>query len=358
MRVLLILFSLVFITFGGEEHEHEEIILSEEQIKTLGIELYTLKKQEAKSFLKLPAEVHENLSEIYKVYSPVEGVVKKLYVKEGDYVKEREKLVEVFSPEIASLLAEVEIAKVQMESSYRLLKKYESLFKERFIKSTEYYKVLAEYLTSKGKYKALSEKLRSIGEIERGKLVLRTPFSGIVAFQGVSLGESVGIDTEIFEIHTHRNLWVYGWIEEDKRKLLRKGMSGIVLTKSGEKETCKVDFVSHKVDRKTRKLKVRCVAPNEEHTLLPGMFVTLILGVEKGEAFVIPKRAVQEIEGKFYVFVRTEEGFEPREVRILDSLDGFYVVEGKLKDGERIAITGTIFLKTKLVGVEEGGHAH
>ncbi|WP_461829285.1 efflux RND transporter periplasmic adaptor subunit [Aquifex sp.] len=360
MVVLLLL--LVLITFGGEGHEHGEhhgeIILSEEQIRTLGIKLYTLKKQEAKAFLKLPAEVNENLTEIYKVYSPVEGIVRKLYVKEGDRVRKGEPLVEVFSPEIASLVAQVKIAKARMESSKKLLGKYEKLFKDRFVKSTEYYRVLSEYLTSKGEYEALTNQLRSLGEVRNNNLILRTSLTGIVTLQGVSPGESVGPDTEIFEIHTHRNLWVYGWLEEEKRKLVKEGMKGVVLTKDGDKEECTVDFVSHKIDRKTRKLKVRCVAPNEKHTLLPGMFVTLLIGVEKGEAFIVPKSAVQEIEGKYYIFVRTEKGFEPKEVRILDSLDGYYVIEGEIHEGERVAITGTIFLKTKLVGVEEGGHAH
>ncbi len=365
MMVVLCLL-IVLITFGGEEHEHkhgheehhEEIVLSEEQIKTLGIELHTLKKQEAKAFLRLPAEVHENLMEIYKVYSPSKGIVRKLYVKEGDTVKKGQPLIEVFSPEVASLVAQVNIAKTRMESSKRLLEKYEKLFKDKFVKSTEYYRVLADYITSKGEYEALTNQLRSLGEVRNNNLILRSPLTGIVALQGVSTGESVGLDTEIFEIHTHRNLWVYGWLEEEKRKLVKEGMKGIVLTKDGDKEECTVDFVSHKIDRKTRKLRVRCVAPNEEHTLLPGMFVTLLIGVQKGEAFMVPKSAVQEIEEKYYVFVRTEEGFEPKEVRILDALDGYYVVEGEIHEGERIAVTGTIFLKTKLVGVEEGGHAH
>lgn len=360
MAVLFLL--LVLITFGGEKHQHEEyhgeIILSEEQIRTLGIELYPLKKQEARAFLRLPAEVHENLTEIYKVYSPVEGIVRKLHVKEGDKVKRGQPLLEVFSPEVASLVAQVKIAKTRMESSKKLLEKYEKLFKDRFVKSTEYYKVLAEYLTSKGEYEALTNQLRSLGEVRNNNLILRTPLTGIVASQGVSPGESVGLDTEIFEIHTHRNLWIFGWLEEEKRKLVKEGMKGIVLTKDGGKENCTVDFVSHRIDRKTRKLKVRCVAPNERHALLPGMFVTLLIGVQKGEAFIVPKSAVQEIEGKHYVFVRTKEGFEPKEVRILDSLDGYYVIEGEIHEGEKVAITGTIFLKTKLVGAEEGGHAH
>ena len=362
MKGFIIFFFLVFITFGEVEHKHgghkHKIILSEEQIKTLGIKLFSLKKQEAKAFIKIPAEVHENLLEIYKLYSPLEGIVKKLFVKEGDYVEKGQPLVEIFSPEVARLVAQVKIAKAQMESSKLILERYKKLFKDRFIKSTDYYRVLADYLNSKGRYEALLNQLKTLGRIKNSSLIIYSPLNGLVVAQKISPGESVGLDTKILEIHSHRNLWIYGWLDEEKRKLIKEKMEGFAITKDGEREKCFIDFVSHQIDRKTRKLKIRCVAPNKEHRLLPGMFLTLLIGVQKGKAFIVPKSAIQEIEGKHYVFVKTKEGFEPREVRILDSLNGFYIVEGEFQGGEKIAATGTIFLKTKLVGLEEGGHAH
>ena len=121
---------------------------------------------------------------------------------------------------------------------------------------------------------------------------------------------------------------------------------------------CRIDFVGHEVDERTRRVKLRCIAHNRNHALKPGMFVTLKLRTGKKKALIVPKTAVQDIEGKKILFVWKGDHFEPRELHVEREIDGYYVVEEGVSEGERVAVSGTVFLKTKLVGVEEAGHAH
>ena len=167
----------------------------------------------------------------------------------------------------------------------------------------------------------------------------------------------MGLDSLLFKIHSHEILWVYGWADEKSAEEIKEGMRAQVVS-SENSLPCRIDYVGHEVDRKTRRVKVRCVARNRGHRLKPGMFVSLVLKTGGKPAILVPKNAVQEIEGEKIVFVRTEDGFEPREISVLKELDGYYVVSEGLKEGEKVAVSGTVFLKTKLVGVEEGGHAH
>ncbi len=356
-----VLFFILFVSllYAGEDHEHKEekIHLTDSQIKALGIELYKVRKRPAAKVLNIPAEVFENPLTNYSIYSPIEGIVRKLYVKEGDYVKKGSPVAEIYSPELANLIGEVHMAKVRMESAKKVFERDKELYSQKVIPYTRFYNSMIEYERAKGEYEALLERLKSYGEVKGYNLILRSPGEGYVISQKVVLGDSVGPDTLLFEIHSHEVLWVYGWADERSSRSIKKGTKGEVLTEGGRVQ-CIVDYVGHEVDRKTRRVKVRCVAKNKKHLLKPGMFVNLILTTGGRPAIVIPKGAVQEIEGKKVVFVRTSDGFEPREVEILKELDGHYVVERGLKEGEVIAITGTIFLKTKLVGVEEGGHAH
>ncbi len=341
----------------GEELHEEEIHLSEEQFEALGIKLYELKKEPAGKLIKLPAEVRENLLTSYAIYSPLEGIVKKLYVKEGDRVKKGSPVAEIYSPELANLIGEVRIAKVNMESAKKIYDRDKTLYEEKVIDYTRYYTSMLEYERAKGEYEALSSKLKSFGELKGYHLLLRSPGSGYVVSQSVSLGESVGMDRELFEIHSHDVVWVYGWADEDSITHIKEGTEAKVISKFGNRP-CKIDFIGHEVDRKTRRVEVRCVALNKKHILKPGMFVNLEVKTGGRKALMIPKTAVQDIEGKKVVFVRTDEGFEPREIKVLRELDGYYVVLEGLKEGEEVAVSGTVFLKTKLVGVEEGGHAH
>ena len=71
----------------------------------------------------------------------------------------------------------------------------------------------------------------------------------------------------------------------------------------------------------------------------------------------VAKSALQTIEGKRVVFVRTEEGFEKREIEVGRSDDDAFEVVSGLKSGEEIAVANTFLLKAEL-GKSEADHDH
>jgi cobalt-zinc-cadmium efflux system membrane fusion protein len=364
MRVLVFLLFML-VGFAGEKHDHEhdhgdllrEIPMTEEAVKELGIKLREVRREPAGRVIRIPAEVHENPLLSFSVYSPVQGIVRRIYVKEGDLVRKGQPVAEIYSPELADLIGNLEMAKVRMETARKVYQRDKKLYEEKVIQYTRFYNSMIEFERAKGEYEALLKKLKSYGDIKGYHLILRSPGTGYVVEQNVVLGESVGPDRELFKIHSHRILWVYGWADERSVKEIREGMRARVV--HGDlNQTCRVDFIGHEVDRKTRRVKVRCVAENPQHLLKPGMFVRLEIRTGDGMALVIPKSAVQEIEGRKVAFVWKGDRFEPRELHVRREIDGYYVVEEGLKEGEKIAVSGTVFLKTKLVGVEETGHVH
>ncbi len=345
--LLLLLFATVY---AGEK-----IYMTESALGKLGIELYKVKKEPVGKLIKLPAEVRENPLFSYSVYSPVEGIVRKLYVKEGDHVRKGDSLAEIYSPKLADLIGEIHMAKVRTETARKMYERNRELYNQRVIQYTRFFSSMIEYERAKGEYEALKEKLRSYGEVKGYHLVLKSPGEGYVVSQNVVLGESVGLNRKLFDIHSHKVLWVYGWADERSAKEIREGMHAKVISTGGGL-SCLIDYIGHEVDEKTRRVKVRCVAKNRNHLLRPGMFVKLEIKTGGKKAIIIPKSAVQDIEGKKVAFVWKGDGFEAREVSILRELSDYYVVKDGIKEGEEIAISGTVFLKTKLTGVQEEGH--
>ncbi|MDQ7038065.1 MAG: efflux RND transporter periplasmic adaptor subunit [Aquificota bacterium] len=356
-----LLLLLIALAVGGEDHRHDEVLreipMNEEAVRELGIELDTVRKSPAVKVIRMPAEVRENPLLSFSVYSPVRGIVRRIYVKEGDFVRKGQPVAEVYSPELANLIGELRIAEVRMETARKVYERDRKLYKEQVIQYTRFFNSMIEYERAKGEYEALRERLKSFGEIKGYHLVLRSPGTGYIVDQNVVLGESVGPERELFKIHSHEVLWIYGWADEESARSVREGMEGRVVH-GGLNQTCRIDFVGHEVDRKTRRVRVRCVAENRDHRLKPGMFVRLEVRTGGETAILIPKSAVQEVEGKKVAFVWKGDHFEPREVHVEKEIDGYYVISEGLKEGERIAVSGTVFLKTKLVGVEEAGHVH
>ena len=90
----------------------------------------------------------------------------------------------------------------------------------------------------------------------------------------------------------------------------------------------------------------------------PGTYVTAEVEVGQDRVPVrVPKAALQTVEGKRIVFVRTDEGFEKREVGLGRSDDDTFEITSGVKPGEKIAVANTFLLKAEL-GKSEADHAH
>ncbi|GAB6065771.1 CzcB/NccB family metal efflux transporter periplasmic adaptor subunit [Aquifex pyrophilus] len=353
---LFVFISLLIAHEGEKEHHEEEIILTKEQMELLGIRLMKVEKKPASKIMEFPATVEEYPKTAYKVYSPIEGIVRKVYKFEGDYVRKDEPLLEVFSPYITELITRLERTKGELIVAEKVFKEYEKLYRQKLIRYREYLDAKTRYESLKGTYEALLGELRSFGKIKGRNLLITSPGEGYVVSQKVFVGSGVGIDKLLYEVHNHERVWVYAWVSPEELKEVRSSKRFEVLVE-GERIVCSPDYVGHEVDEKTRKVKVRCTARNEDHKLLPGMFVKVKVYTGKDYGIIVPKSAVKEIEGKHVVFLFKEGKFIPKEVVILKNLGKELLIEG-IHEGEVIAVEGTNFLKTKITGIEEGGHAH
>jgi len=346
LAVFLLLGTLLF---AGEEG----LKLSPEQMKVLGIKVAPAEERKVPVKVKVPAEVQADPTLTYEVHSPVEGIVKKLYVKEGDEVRKGAPLAEVYSEKVAQLIAQLKQARADYETAKRRYEKYKKLYAQRVIKFIEVFNAELELQRARQTYGSLSELLRSVGEVKGYNLLLRSPVGGVVARQGVVPGRAVSTEDQLFTVRSYERVWVYGFAPSREASLLKEGSKGTVL-KGGKEVPCRLTFVAKELDPETRRLKVRCEAKNEEGLLKPYEFVDLLLFAGEVKGVLVPEEALQELKGKKVVFVYENGAFFPKEVKVLGKADGYYRVEG-IKPGELVAVKGTFFLKSKYEGVE-GGH--
>ena len=100
---------------------------------------------------------------------------------------------------------------------------------------------------------------------------------------------------------------------------------------------------------------------NPEGHWRPGLFVTGIVRTGSHAAdVVIPRSAVIELEGEKSVFVRTADGFRPREISLgLMSEERAEVLAG-LQPGEQYAATNVLTLKAQMnsAALQHAGHTH
>jgi multidrug efflux pump subunit AcrA (membrane-fusion protein) len=118
-------------------------------------------------------------------------------------------------------------------------------------------------------------------------------------------------------------------------------------------------FVSPRVDKDSRTVKIRGLIRNPEYLLKLGMFVNAeLMVVSEDKHIIVPQEAVQLTEGKKTVFIKTaDEKFEAREIKIAHETKDEVAVSEGINEGETIVIQGGFLLKSQLLkskmGLEE-----
>jgi membrane fusion protein, multidrug efflux system len=108
------------------------------------------------------------------------------------------------------------------------------------------------------------------------------------------------------------------------------------------RHTGTLDFRDLAVDPQTGAVSLRALVPNPDHSLLPGMFVTirLTLGMRRN-AFEVPQAAVQrDTEGAFVYVVGAGNKVVQKRVQLDGQRGSQWVVQSGLTGGERVIVSG------------------
>lgn len=112
------------------------------------------------------------------------------------------------------------------------------------------------------------------------------------------------------------------------------------------------------VDPATRSATARVVLDNREGLWTPGTFVTGFVSRSQDRlAVVVPRQAVQRIEGRDVVFVEHSGAFEATPVTLGRGDRTRLEVVAGLKAGTRYVVEGAFQLKATLVTSNLGSHA-
>lgn len=182
---------------------------------------------------------------------------------------------------------------------------------------------------------------------------IRAPISGRVAERRVETGAAVGrdnLETELFVIVDLSRVWVELAVSSTDLPFVKEGQSvEVALRGVPETGAGSVMFVSPLLDKETRAARVVASLPNPDGRWRPGSFVTAAIAVDHRDVPVaVPFAAVQTVDGRKAVFVRTKQGFEKRDV-VLGRRDGPVVeIASGLTAGDTVATSNTFSLKAEL----------
>ncbi|MBE2219809.1 MAG: efflux RND transporter periplasmic adaptor subunit [Ignavibacteria bacterium] len=311
-------------TDKGTEEKHideeaSETIISAQQVKLMGIESEKLELQNISGYIKVNGEVVINPDQESKVGSIIPGRIKKIYVKEGSYVKAGQTLAVIENP----LLIDVQVEYINAKNEYEYSKReYERQLKlnsdnigskktlseleSKYKKSLTDYKTLEEKLSS---YKISKNRFDKIYEDTVANLqkyyTISAPISGNVIERNVSVGQYVEPSGDMFHIVNTSTVFVDLNVFEKDLQYVSAGQKVTLEVSVNPYEVYEgeIVYVNKVFDDVKRTVKVRVAINNKREKLLPNMFVSAKIYIKQESVLAVPISAIETDGETKYIFV-------------------------------------------------------
>ncbi|MDX9973894.1 MAG: efflux RND transporter periplasmic adaptor subunit [FCB group bacterium] len=356
----------------GEEGHVDAVKLTPEQLKEFEIDIAEAGPGSLDSGLNLTGEVKLNEDKLAHIVPKLAGVVREVNKSLGDEVKPGEVMTVIESRELASAKAKFLSAGERVALAQATFAREKNLWERKISAEKDYLEarqVLAEAriaqreaeqeLHTLGFSDAQLAKLPGLSDEAMTRFEVVAPFSGTVIEKHVTLGEAIETDAGIFVVADLTSVWMDFNVHQSDLASVRKGQAVRLRAGAGQPETeAVIAYVGPVVGAETRTAIARAIVENPDGLWRPGQYVTGNVAFEKETVPVlVPKTAIQNVDGSPSVFVKDEDGLEATPVTLGRSSETHQEIVEGLEPGQRYAATGSFVLKAALQKGELG-HQH
>jgi len=337
------------------------IALTDAQIKANGIALEPSAPATLRQRLHLPAQVKVDAERTVALAAPAQGIVQAVLVSPGTTVRRGQALLTLQSPAVAQWRADAASARQRLQLARTIHAREKLLWDERISARQDVEAATTALQEAEIAAQAATQRLTALG-IEAGgpvsgTVTVRAPLAGVVVDKPAVAGQAVDATTPLMTIADLSHVWIEAAVPADSLGQVGTGMAAkvSVATLPGEIDGT-VAFVGPVLGETTRMATARIALPNKNARLRPGMLASVdLLGPEALAAVTVAGDAIQTVHEHSVVFVRTQGGFEARDV-VPGRSDGkrTEIVRG-LAAGTVYASGGSFLLKADL-GKNEAEH--
>jgi cobalt-zinc-cadmium efflux system membrane fusion protein len=197
------------------------------------------------------------------------------------------------------------------------------------------------------------------------ELAIRSPISGVVSQRNIKAGENVNpaglgalnAQEGLFHIVNLDKVWVMLEVPQSEVSALKVGAPVNFETEvaPGKLFQGHVVTAGENFDPQSRTVSVRVVINNPSGVLKPGMLVLANAqsGVNSKPMLAVDNEAIQDIDGKSYVFVKTAPNtYKKQEIQKGVRNDRYTAVQHGLSSGQCVVTKGSFALKSEVLKAE------
>jgi len=337
------------------------LTISEQEQNLLGIKTQAINAIDQGSAGEITMRVAFAADAEWAIKTPLSGVLQRVYVQQGDKVKQGDALVVVRSAQMVALQRDYLKARAELNLQESNWKRDQQLGEAGSISERRWQETRFSYETARAEFAGLRGELMLAGFSENDlkqlvrnmevgpDIVLRAPADSVVLDKPAMLGDQLAGSELLLRLGDTRKLVLEGDLSSSAAANLSIGNQ---LALKGIGTRAELTLVSSILDPQSQTVHVRAV-PVDGSILLPGQLGTWEI-LSGGSLLTLPSSAVVKLDGKDVVYIKVRGGFEVREVEVNSTGSGAWLVRNGLKSGDTIAIIGTAALKGMSMGLGGG----
>ena len=278
------------------------------------------------------------------VVARVRGIVREIYVEEGDQVKAGQVIAKI---EDDQYRIEAARAKATLDRLQNDFQRNKELYEKNLIAAEAYQNSQYEFESQKAAYE--------LAQLNLEHTSIKSPISGVISERYVKVGNMIGTDQQVYRVTDFRPLQAILHIPEHEISKIRKDQRTELRVDALPNQTFlgHVERISPVVDSETGTFKVTIFVDETKDMLRPGMFGRVKIVYDTREnTRMIPKSAVmsQDLAQSVYV-IKDSLAFKKQirtgyvngmNIEVIDGLeDGEMVVtigQGSLQDSSKVNV--------------------
>lgn len=352
-----------------EEIDFQNIPLSEKQVKAVDLKMGEAQEREMDAMLHVNGSLVLRAQDMGNVSSLMGGIVKNVYVKEGQMVSRGQVVATIENTDVVTLQREYYTAYKESEMARLELDRQKTLasagagIKKTLQMSEKNYKVAQANLLGTGRQ--LQQMGISTKQVAKGKFTtvfpLRAPISGTVSDMQASLGSYADMQTPLMKIrNNHAVECDLNVFEKDIAKVKVGDQVLVSLTNQpGVNVSGRVYGMNQYLNKGTKSVAVHVKLDAKRGAkLFEGIYVSGQIATGRQLCMTLPDKAIVSADGKQYVFALNQQhskggtySFSRHEVTTGISNNGYTEVAlcKHLKKGQKI-VTDNAFYLASLTG--------
>jgi cobalt-zinc-cadmium efflux system membrane fusion protein len=298
-----------------------------------------------------------------QVYSNYPGKIVQAFRQVGDEVRKGQPLYTIESPDLMNAASTVIAAAATYDMNTRALERARKLQATKGISDQTVEQALSAQIAADAALKAARAALMVFGKSEAEVdlmianrkvdpyLVVQSPIAGRVTTRNAQPGLLVqpGGSPAPYAVADLSTMWMVANVAETDAPLFRRGQPVRVKVMAFPDRDFfgQISVVGATIDPGVHTELVRADVRDPAHELRPGMMATFVIGTGAAtpSPAMPPEGVVREGDGSMYVWTTIDDHhFTRRKVTIGIVQDGFDQVLEGLRTGERVVVSGAVFL--------------